>query len=238
VHAALIAGQIALTLLMLAGSGAAIEGFLKLAHTPLGYDPHNVMSVGIPIHDGTYKTWAERAAYFEQMHDKVSGVPGAAMVAVSSNATPPSNGFNTKFEIMGKPAMRDQTFRVNLVSKEYFPVLRIPLMQGRIWDGNEERRGAAVMVVNQTFAKRYFPNEEPVGHSLKLPEVTSQPPFLLTAPGSEGWVLIAGVVSDKLDDGLAKPICRRPLCRTRWPWACTLRYSFVPTHRLSVCCIR
>ena len=64
-HAVLIGGQIALTLLMMAGAGAAIEGFLKVANTPLGYDPHNVMSVGIPIHDGTYKTWPERAAYFE-----------------------------------------------------------------------------------------------------------------------------------------------------------------------------
>jgi len=61
-HNVLIAGQIALTLLMMAGAGAAIEGFLKVAHTHLGYDPHNVMSVGVPIHDGTYKTWAERAA--------------------------------------------------------------------------------------------------------------------------------------------------------------------------------
>jgi putative ABC transport system permease protein len=54
-HAVLIGGQIALTLLMMAGAGAAIEGFIKLVRTPLGYDPHNVMSVGIPIHDGTYK---------------------------------------------------------------------------------------------------------------------------------------------------------------------------------------
>ena len=65
----LIGGQIALTLLMMAGAGAAIEGFLRVAHMNLGYDPHNVMSVGIPIHDGTYKTWAERAAYFEQIRE-------------------------------------------------------------------------------------------------------------------------------------------------------------------------
>jgi predicted permease len=206
VHAALIAGQIALTLLMLAGSGAAIEGFLKLARTPLGYDPHNVMSVGIPIHDGTYKTWAEREAYFEQIHQKASEVPGINIVGISSNATPPSNGFNSKFEIMGRPSKQDQTFRFNMVSKEYFPVLRIPLMRGRIWDATEEHRGAAVVVINQTFAKRYFPNEDPVGHSLKFPDVTAQPPFLLTAPGSEGWVVIAGVVGDKLNDGLSKPV--------------------------------
>jgi predicted permease len=206
VHAALIAGQIALTLLMLAGSGAAIEGFLKLARTPLGYDPHNVMSVGIPIHDGTYKTWAEREAYFEQIHQKASEVPGASIVGISSNATPPSNGFNTKFEILGRPSKEDQPFRFNMVSKEYFPVLRVPLLRGRIWDATEEHRGAALVVINQTFAKRYFPNEDPVGHSLKFPEVTAVPPFRLTAPGSDGWAVIVGIVGDKLNDGLSKPV--------------------------------
>ena len=62
IHSLLIGTQIALTLLMLAGAGAAIEGFLRLAHRPLGYDPRHVMSVGIPIHDGAYRTWTERDA--------------------------------------------------------------------------------------------------------------------------------------------------------------------------------
>jgi predicted permease len=205
-HGILITGQIALTLLMLAGAGAAIEGFLRVANTRLGYDPHNIMSVGIPIHDGAYKTWPERAAYFEQLHDKVAQVPGVSIAAVSSNATPPANGFDAKFEIMGIPAAQDQTFRFNIVSKEYFPTLRIPLVQGRFWNRDEEHRGAPLLVVNQTLARRYFPNGDAVGHSIKVPELTAQPPYRLTSPGSDGWLLIVGVVADKLDDGLSKPI--------------------------------
>jgi predicted permease len=206
-HNALIAGQISLTLLMLGGAGAAIEGFVRLMHTPLGYDPHNIMSVGIPIHDGTYKTWAERAPYFELLQAKAAEVPGVTMVAISSNATPPSNGFNTKFEIVGKPASEDQSLRFNMVSPEYFPALRIPLRQGRIWDLAENHRGAPLMVINQTLARKYFPSGDAVGHSLKLPEVTARPPYLLTAPGADrGPFLIVGVVADKLDDGLSNPI--------------------------------
>jgi len=53
-HSVLIATQAAMTLLMLAGAGAAMQGFLHLIHTPLGYDPINVMSVGIPVHEGAY----------------------------------------------------------------------------------------------------------------------------------------------------------------------------------------
>jgi len=205
-HNVLIAGQIALTLLMMAGAGAAIEGFMKVAGTHLGYDPHNIMSVGIPIHDGTYKTWAERAAYFEQLHEKAAEVPGVSMAAMSSNATPPSNGFNTKFEIVGKPGGQEQKFHFNMVSREYFPALRIPLLQGQIWNRDDEHRGAAMIVINQTMAKRFFPNGVAIGQSLKFPEVTAQPPFLLTSPTGEGSFLIVGVIADKLDDGLSKPV--------------------------------
>jgi putative ABC transport system permease protein len=207
IHNGLIAGQIALTLLMLAGAGAAIEGFVRLAYTPLGYDPHNVMSVGIPVHDGTYKTWAERAPYFEQLKAKAAEVPGVTMIAISSNATPPSNGFNTKFEITGRPSAEDQSLRFNMVSPEYFTVLRIPVMQGRIWDEAENHRGAPMIVINQTLARKYFPNGDAVGHSVKMPEVTERPPYLLTGPGDDqGPYLIVGVVGDKRDDGLSNPI--------------------------------
>jgi predicted permease len=205
-HAVLIGGQIALTLLMMAGAGAAIEGFLRVANTNLGYDPHHVMSVGIPIHDGAYKTWPERSAYFEQIYAKVADVPGVKLSAVSSNATPPNNGFKVKFEIVGKPSSAEQSVRFNMVSKEYFPVLKIPLIQGRIWDEAETRRGAAVAVVNEAFVKRYFPAADAVGHTVKVQDFKAQPPYFLTAPGSEDGLLIVGVVGDKLDEGLSKPV--------------------------------
>jgi predicted permease len=202
----LIAGQIALTLLMLAGAGAAIRGFLRTMHTPLGYDPHNIMSVGIPIHDGTYKTWGERATYFDQLHIKVAAVPGVTMTAISSNATPPANGRPTHIEFLGKSAQDEQKVLVNFVSPTYFPVLRIPLAQGRIWDETENRNGAHLAVINQTLAHRYFPGGDAIGHSLKVPDIPDEPPYNLSGPDATGWRQIVGVVADKLDDGLRKPI--------------------------------
>src|SRR5271170_7150754 len=205
-HNALIAGQIALTLLMLAGASAAMEGFLKLVHTPLGYDPHNIMSVGIPVHDGTYTTWAERVAFFEQLRAKAATVPGVKMAAISSNATPPSNGFETKFEILGRQATEQQLAHTNLVSPGYFPALRIALAQGRIWDETENHNAAHVAVINETLARRYFPNGDAIGHSLKVAALTPQPPFRLMAPGADGWLEIIGIIADKRDDGLRNPI--------------------------------
>jgi predicted permease len=202
----LIAGQIALTLVMLAGAGAAMQGFLRLLHTPLGYDPHNVMSVGIPVHDGAYPTWEARTAYFEQIRDRVATVRGVTIAAVSTNATPPSNGWNTGVEILGKPSRDSQKIRVNFVSPGYFPILRIPLTRGRIWDETENHRGAHVAVINETMARFYFPNGDPLGHSLKIPEMRNEPPFNVGPPGTDPWLMIVGVVADKRNDGLRKPI--------------------------------
>jgi putative ABC transport system permease protein len=205
-HNTLIAGQIALTLLLLAGAGAAMEGFLRLMKTPLGYDPHNVMSVGIPVHDNTYKTWAERSAYFEQLRNKVALVPGVTMAAISSNATPPSNGWDTRVEILGQAARENQKIRVNFISPGYFPLLRVPLAQGRIWDETENHNGAHVAVINQTLARLYFPNGDVLGHSLRVPQLKEEPPFRITAPGSDSWLEIVGIVADKRDDGLRNPV--------------------------------
>jgi len=206
-HGVLTGAQVALTLVMLAGAGAAMEGFLRLIHTPLGYDPHKVMSVGIPVHDGAYPTWEARKAYFEQLRNRASTVPGVSMAAISSNATPPSNGWQTAIEILGQLPRDEQKVRVNFVSPGYFPLLRIPLAQGRIWDESENHNAAHVAVINQTMAGLYFPAGDAIGHSLKVPDMKDEPPYTEAAPGAPGsWLQIVGVIADKRDDGLRNPI--------------------------------
>lgn len=202
----LIAGQIALTLLMLAGAAAAMEGFVKLLHTPLGYDPHNVMSIGIPVHDGSYKTWAERTAYFELLRKRVAAVPGVTMAAISTNATPPSNGAQLTVQILGKPPQDDQKIRVNMVSPGYFPILHIQLEQGRIWDETENHNAAHLAVINQTMARTYFPNGDAIGHSFKVPDMKNIPPYNLSPTDAPEYLQIVGIIADKRDDGLRNPI--------------------------------
>jgi len=205
-HTGLIAGQIALTLLLLTAAGAAVQGFSRMMRRPLGYDPHHVMSVGIPVHENTFNTWAERAAYFMQLRDRVAAMPGVIGAGISTNATPPSSGWTQPFEILGKNASEQQEARTNFVSPEYFTILHIPLVEGRLWEQSEVSRGATLAVVNQAFVRRYFPGEEILNHSMRIPRLTSQPPNRLNATGSDGWLQIIGVVGDSLDDGLDKPI--------------------------------
>ncbi|MFC5865200.1 ADOP family duplicated permease [Acidicapsa dinghuensis] len=201
----LIAGQIALTMLMLAGAGAALEGFVKLTTVHLGYDPHNIMSVPIPVHENTYKTWADRANYFEQLKTRVAATPGVAMAAISTNATPPSNGGDTLFDILGRPSSQEQKARLNFVSPGYFPALKIGIAQGQIWSETENHNGAPVIVINETMARKYFPKGNALGGAIKL-QLKDAPPFNLMAPGADGWLRVVGVIQDKLDDGLRNPV--------------------------------
>ena len=202
----LIAGQIALTLLLLTGAGAAIQGFTRMIHRPLGYDPLHVMSVGIPIHENTFTTWPERASYIAQLRDRVAETPGVVAAGISSNATPPRSGWNLPFEMLGKNTVEQQEARVHLVSPEYFSMLQIPLIEGRLWEQSEISRAAPLAVVNQAFVRRYFPGEDALNHSLRVPRLGEPSPYRLTSMDAAGWLQIVGVTADALDDGLDKPI--------------------------------
>jgi len=205
-HSLLIAGQIALTLLLLAAAGVAMQGFVRMMRVNLGYDPHNAMSVGIPVHDNTYTTWEARRTFFNQLLQKVSAMPEVVSAGLSTNATPPDNGWEQRFEISGKPSAEQQRARINFISPEYFAVLHIPLLHGRIWDQTETMRGDKLALINQTLAHQYFPNGDAIGSELRVPELKGEPPFQLAVPGSDGWFQVIGVVSDARDDGLQKPI--------------------------------
>jgi predicted permease len=205
-HNAMVATQVALTLLMLTTAAAAGKGFLRLVNMDLGYDPHQTMSLPIPVHDGTYGTWKERAEYFEQIRARIAAMPQVVSAGISTNATPPSNGGDTKIEIMGANESEKPTVRVNFISPDYFPVLRIPLAQGRVWDRVETMRGAPLAVINQTMARQYWPNGDAIGRQLRIPAIKNEPPYSPAAAGSDGWLQIVGVVADARNDGLRNPI--------------------------------
>jgi predicted permease len=205
-HSVLIAGQIALTLLLLAGAGVAMRGFVRIMRVNLGYDPHNTMSVGIPVHDNTYTTWEARRAYFSQLLQKVGAMPEVVSAGLSTNGTPPNNGWEQRFEISGKPVAEQQRARINFISPGYFSVLHIPLLQGRIWDESETMHGSKLALINQTLARQYFPNGDAIGSEVRVPELKGEPPFQLAVAGSDNWFQVVGIVGDARDDGLRNPI--------------------------------
>ncbi len=206
-NSALVAAQIALTVVLLTTAGAAIQGLLGLMRANLGYDPHNVMSVGIPVHENAYLTWEQRSTYFEHLRQRISTVPDVVSAGISSNARPPHNGWEMGFEILGRTFNETQELRANFVSAEYFEVLHIPVEQGRLWDRAAEARGDRVAVINETMAREYWPNSDPPGHQIRLPSLKSDTIYhSASIPESDSWFQVIGVVGDARNDGLRNSI--------------------------------
>jgi predicted permease len=207
-HGTLVAAQIALTLLLLTAAGAAIQSFMDLLRVPLGYDPHNVLAVDIPLQENAYATWQGRVNYFEQLRASIAGLPDVTSAAISGNAMPPYSGWEQRFDLLGQPAASPeaQTARVGFVGPDYFGTLHMPLLQGRIWNPAEVSRGALQVLVNRSFVRRYYPNGDILGHSLKLSKLFNKPPRSFIAPGANGWLQVIGVVGDVRNEGIEKPV--------------------------------
>jgi len=206
IHRVMVALQVALTLLMLTAAGAAGKGFLRLSNADLGYDPQQTMSLPIPVHDGTYHTWKERSEYFERLRAAIAAMPQVVSAGISTNATPPSNGNDSTIEILGNTAVEKPVARLNFVSPEYFPLLHIPVAQGRTWNRDEIARGAPLAVINQAMARQYWPQGDAIGHQLRIANLKDEPPYSPAAAGAGGWLQIVGIVADARNDGLRNSI--------------------------------
>src|SRR5215467_10445896 len=110
----------------MATAGTAIRSFLQLMQTSLGYDPANVMKVGVILHAHDPGEWSRiqpreaRTAYIEQIREKIASVPGVSTVAAGGDATPPYNGAEKSFEIDGTRDREQPQARVILVDQRYF----------------------------------------------------------------------------------------------------------------------
>jgi predicted permease len=213
----LIAAQVALTLLLLATAGTAIRGFLQLMQLPLGYDPANVMKLGILLHLLDPGEWSRiqsreaRTAYIEQIREKIASVPGVSVVAVSTDsagtdATPPYSGTESSFIIDGPDDRQQPQARVMLVDQRYFAALRIPLLQGRFWNMDENTRGDFIAIVNRAFATRYLSSSNTLGRQLRIPGLAHQNHFAVTSAQSTAGRQIIGVVGDARNDGVDRPV--------------------------------
>jgi hypothetical protein len=92
------------------------------------------------------------------------------------------------------------------VSQQVFTTLGIPLVQGRVWDDTENLRGDGAAVINQAFARHYWPHSSPIGQQIRLPGLVSNAPLIAASPQSDGWRTIVGVVGDVPNNGLGEPV--------------------------------
>jgi predicted permease len=205
-HRLLIAGQVALTLLLLAGAGGAMKAFVARTHTPLGFDPDHVFALDVAMPKGSTTTWQQRISEQEMVRQAVAQAPGVAEAGVSASWFPGFGAFAGKIEIQSKPTLADAQAALTLISPQLLATLRMPLLQGRIFDDAESRRGAHLALVNYAFVKQYLGDTDPLGQSVRCPPLKMQQPELFAAQSPDDWLEIIGVVGDAKNDGLENPV--------------------------------
>jgi predicted permease len=205
-HRLLIAGQVALTLLLLAGAGGAVKTFVAKIRTPLGFDPDHVFALDIMLPKGAFSNWQQGIAQNEMVRQTVAQAPGVAEAGVSNSWFPGFGAFNGPIDIRSCPTLTDARAVISLVSPQLFSALHIPLLAGRIFDDAESRRAAHLALVNQAFVKQYFGDRDPLGESVKSSELKFERPNFFTAADSDTWLQIIGVVGDAKNAGLDQPV--------------------------------
>jgi predicted permease len=170
---ALIVAQVGIATTLLLSGGLLLRSFLRLLETPLGFNPHDVLTMQIELPPQRYPTLESKTRFFEQVADRTKQIPGVASVSGCS-LLPFGYGENvTPFEIVGRPKPRVNWYaNINNVSPDYLKTMEIPLLRGRFFTPEELRNPQPVGAIDETLARRFFPGENPVGQSMKTPWAT------------------------------------------------------------------
>src|SRR5580765_587174 len=175
-HHLLLAAQIALTVLLLAGTGAAVRALIGLYRTSLGYDPHNVIIASINLPENSYTEWADRATFYERLRNRMADVPQVESVALAAfSGIPPRSGQRSVVDVPGRGTTGEEAPIVQRISAHYFATMKIPLVRGRVWSDSENAGTPHVAVVNQTMAREFWPDESAIGRRVRMPDYIKSP---------------------------------------------------------------
>jgi predicted permease len=168
-RSALILVQMAVATVVLAGVGVSLRSLFELGHVPLGFTARHLVYGGVDLRRSGYDT-AHAPAFMDKMRERVAALPGVEGVTLASD--PPMMGYSTEpMTIDGAPRAADGTDRevpYLVVDDHYFSTLGVTVLAGRTFDSRDRAGRADVAVVNQTFARRYFPGAPaPVGRRVR-----------------------------------------------------------------------
>jgi putative ABC transport system permease protein len=206
-RSALVVVEMAASVLLLAGAGVLARSFVNVLSEKLGYDAQNLLTMQISLPDYRYQQPEQFVSFFRQVDERVRALPGVESAGMIDYL--PLTGWvgHMKFDIAGAaPRARGEEFiaQYRVVDGAYLSTMRIPLLKGRALTDADAERGEGVAVVNATFARQFFGNEDPVGKQIRF-QVEARIPF--TPQLRESWLRIVGVAGDttESDVGEAKP---------------------------------
>jgi len=161
----LVIGQVAISLLLLIGAGLLLRSFSRLLHVDPGFDSHNVLTMNVSLPTVKYARPEQQIAFFDEVLRSVSALPGVRHAAISA-ALPLTPKRITPMLPEGQPDVplpQRPFIDVEAISPQWFQTMRVPLLAGRQFTEADNIQAPKVLVVNQTFARQFWPHENPIG---------------------------------------------------------------------------
>lgn len=205
----LVVAQVALSMILLIGSGLLIRSFLQLMNVNPGFDPRNVLTMRMNLPPSKYGTNAQMVSFYNEVLRQMQSLPGVRAAAISS-ALPPTPTRSAPILAEGQPVVPlPQRSGVNIetISPDYAKVLRVPLERGREFTTEDDQTTPTVTMVNQAFVRRYWPNENPIGKHIWLGTIATP-------------VEVVGVLGDEKNNGISEePAPEMLLPFPNLPWS-------------------
>jgi predicted permease len=194
----LVAGEIALSLVLVVGAALLLQSFSRLRHAQLGFAPDGVFTFQMDLPDGRYPKDEDVAAFHGALLARLRALPGVdAAASITCLPLSAERTMNLAFLVEGRapdPA-KVQSARYNSVSPGYFRLMRVPLVRGRLLAESDGATAPRAVVVNEALARLYFPGEDPVGKRIALSG----------RPKPEDWAAIVGLVGDTREASPDRP---------------------------------
>jgi putative ABC transport system permease protein len=193
-RSALVVAEVALSLVLLTGAGFMMRSFLNLLQVNHGFNYENVLTMGLQLPQTKYTETAQRVTFYQELERRLKALPGVEAIGFVSHLPLGQSNSSSSFLIEGVPEPPPgQSFsgRNRICTPEYFQALGITLLQGRAFNAQDKADATPVVIVNETLAKRFFPNNDAVGKRFR---------FRGDLSPTNPWREIVGVIADVRHD--------------------------------------
>jgi putative ABC transport system permease protein len=191
-----IISEIAFSLVLLAGAGLLLRSFVRLLNVDKGFSTDHILTMGIWPSPVRYADPKLEINYLQQIQERISTVPGVRSAGFITDLPLSGGSTDGGISIEGQP--RDHKHPLNaqkqFVGGNYFQALRVPLLKGRYMTDADNATAPPVVIINQTFARQFFPNKDPIGKHIDV------------GWGNPGFSEIVGVVGDTKQETLAETV--------------------------------
>jgi putative ABC transport system permease protein len=188
----LVVCEIASCVVLLTGAGLLIQSFVRLQNVNPGFRPDHVLTMQLALPEARYSEW-KVALFYKQLLERLQGLPGVEVAGIARNLPLSGADASLNFTVENRPVVasaEQPRAKYRAASADYFQAMGIPLVKGRYFERTDGEKTAGVVLINNTMARRFWPNEDPIGKRMKAGFDNSQ------------WCTIVGIIGDVKHTGL------------------------------------